>query len=388
MGDKKYPYVQTVTLSIFKGRRVFICYRIKIQKARVSNMNELSKNNDENLYILNGPSISKILNGKEKNVMDIIQTAYEDHHNGKSVLPHSVFLKFPDNLKDRIIGLPGYISGDHQIAGIKWISSFPDNVQFGIDRASAILILNSMKSGRPKAVLESSLISAKRTAASAALAVTNIAPKDFEIMGLVGCGLIGFEIVRFVMATNSSVNKLLINDLSLPRAEYFRRKCEKDFPLLDIEFVSDVNEILSLSLVTAFATTASEPYVHKISECKPNSLILNISLRDIAPEIVICSDNIVDDPDHVCRENTSIHLAEKITGDRNFIRGTIAEICLGKIKPHVEQKAVTIFSPFGLGVLDLVLGDFVLEEAISQNLGLCMDSFFPEPWYDSQQVSI
>lgn len=349
-------------------------------------MNQLSNVNEDNLYILDGSVIEKILQGNERSIINIVQKTYEDHHNGKSVLPHSVFLRFPNNPKDRIIGLPGYISGDSETAGIKWISSFPNNVQLGIDRASALLILNSMKNGRPKAILESSIISAMRTAASAALAVIQIAPKDFEIMGLVGCGLIGFEIVRFVMATNPSINKLLINDLSLPRAEYFRRKCEKKFPSLDIEFVPVVNEILSSSLVTALATTASEPYIHKISECKPSSLILNISLRDISPEVIISSDNVVDDPDHVCRENTSIHLAENITGNRDFIRGTIAEVCLGKIKPTIDRKTVTIFSPFGLGVLDLVLGEFVLKQAIDHNLGICMNNFFPEPWYNSQQV--
>lgn len=350
-----------------------------------TNMNQLSSINEDNLYILNGSVIEKILSGNERSIIKIVQKTYEDHYNGKSVLPHSVFLRFPNNSKDRIIGLPGYISGNYQTAGMKWISSFPNNVQFGIDRASAVLILNSMKNGRPKAILESSIISAMRTAASAALAVILIAPKDFEIMGLIGCGLIGFEIVRFVIATNPSINKLLINDLSLPRAEYFRRKCEKEFPSLDVEFVPGIDKILSSSLVTALATTASEPYIHKISECKPSSLILNISLRDISPEVIISSDNIVDDPDHVCRENTSVHLAETITGNRDFIRGTIAEVCLGKIKPIVDQKTVTIFSPFGLGVLDLVLGEFVLKQAIDHNLGMCMNKFFPEPWYNSQQ---
>lgn len=345
-------------------------------------MSQQSNINEDTLCILNSSVIEKILNNKEKSIISIIQKTYEDHYTGKSVLPHSVFLRFPNNSKNRIIGLPGYISGDYETAGIKWISSFPDNVKLGVDRASAVIILNSMRNGRPKAILESSIISAMRTAASAALAVTQLAPKNFETIGLVGCGLIGFEILRFVMATNPFIKKLLINDLSLPRAEHFRRKCEKKFPSLDIEFVPSVNKIFSSSLVTALATTASEPYIHQISECKPSSLILNISLRDISPEVVISSNNIVDDPDHVCRENTSIHLTENMAGNRDFIQGTIAEVCLGKIKPTIDQKPVTIFSPFGLGILDLALSEFVLKQAIDHNLGTHINDFFPEPWYD------
>ena len=126
--------------------------------------------------------------------------AYLLHREGRTDLPHSSFLRFGDGRPDRIIALPGRIEDDAPVAGIKWIASFPGNVQRGMARASALLVLNSTETGRPTAVIESSIVSAQRTAASAALAARELHAIDGETtLGLIGCGVINFEIARFVL---------------------------------------------------------------------------------------------------------------------------------------------------------------------------------------------
>jgi len=154
-----------------------------------------------------------VLAGRELELIQAVRMAYETHGDGDSSLPHSTFLRFPGQPQDRIIALPAYLGGECRIAGIKWVSSFPENLHLGVDRASAVLILNSLQTGRPEAVLEGSVISAKRTAASAALAAQCLlSGKKVGRVGMMGCGLINFANARFLLAVFPEVETFVLFD--------------------------------------------------------------------------------------------------------------------------------------------------------------------------------
>src|ERR1051325_6174934 len=122
------------------------------------------------LSIINGKTVSDIIRGHRAECIEVGRHAYLAHARGQSVNPDSNFLRFPDKPDCRIIALPAYVGDGFHVAGMKWIASYPRNVEQGFPRASAVLVLNSYDTGYPFAILESSIISAARTAASAVLA--------------------------------------------------------------------------------------------------------------------------------------------------------------------------------------------------------------------------
>ncbi|MCU1652699.1 MAG: arcB4, partial [Pseudonocardia sp.] len=109
-----------------------------------------------------------------------------------------------------------------------------------------------------------------------------------------------------------------------------------------------------------FATVAGRPHVHEVSWFEHNPLVLHVSLRDLAPEIVLASCNIVDDVEHCLKADTSPHLAEQLTGRRDFLAGTLADVIAGRVGVPTDRPIV--FSPFGLGVLDLAVGKYVYDQ--------------------------
>ena len=330
------------------------------------------------LLILTAQEIAALLKGREKEIMDAVRVAYDIHGKGGSTLPHSLFLHFPDNARNRIISLPAYLNYDGGIAGMKWVSSFPDNHSRGLDRASAVLVLNSTLTGRPEALIEGSLISAKRTAASAALAAQYLhGDKKVDCAGIVGTGLINNEIVRFLFAAFPRLSNFVVYDLDPVRAEQFKQKVEDEFDGVAVKTAADIASVFRASSLISFATTAIEPHVRDLNECAPGSTILHVSLRDLSPEVILSCDNVVDDVDHVCRAKTSIHLAEQYVGNRDFIRCTLADVFRGEAPPRRDEESISVFSPFGLGVLDIMVGKLVVDLATQQGLGQVVTSFLP-----------
>lgn len=330
----------------------------------------------EPLLLLREGEVAALLAGQEEQILQVVAEAYRRHGRGESSLPHSSFLRFPGDERNRIIALPAYLGGDRAVAGMKWIASFPGNLDRGIPRASAVIVLNSAETGRPTAILEGAVISAERTSASAALAARTLgSAATTDTVGLIGTGLINWNVCRFLLRIFPAIRRLVLHDLDARRAEAFATRLAGSGAAVEVEIADRVEEVLARCHLTGFATTAARPYVTDVSACPDGATILHVSLRDLSPEVMLAADNVVDDVDHVLRAATSLDLARRQTGDASFIRCTLADVLEGVAPPKRDADALTVFSPFGLGILDLAVASWVVERAREQGVGTPIPDF-------------
>ncbi|HVZ39816.1 MAG TPA: 2,3-diaminopropionate biosynthesis protein SbnB [Candidatus Kapabacteria bacterium] len=333
---------------------------------------------DGDILTLDGDVLLNLLDGEELRIVDIIRDAYLLHAQGLTDVPHSLFLTPPGNQGNRFIALPAYLQAEEGVAGVKWIGSFPGNLERGLDRASALIILNAADTGRPVAIVEGSVISAKRTAASAALAARILhADNDASAVGLIGCGVINFEVIRFLNAVLPGISRLTLFDTSQSRAALFGERCAARMPGVSIAVADSIDALLGSASLISMATTASKPHIRSLDACPAGSTILHVSLRDLDPDVMVSSDNVVDDADHVFRAQTSLHLAEASVGHRDFVRCSIGEILTGAFAPRGSHDRHVVFSPFGLGILDLALANAALKWGIQARATGILKSFLP-----------
>jgi ornithine cyclodeaminase len=328
--------------------------------------------------VISGAQVQRALQGREKEIVELVEATYRLHSAGDSVTPPSYFLRFPDRPSSRIIALPASIGGQVRVDGLKWISSFPDNVAAGIPRASAVLILNDHDTGYPFACLESSIISATRTAALAASAAEWLSRgrRRPTRVGFFGVGLIARYVHTFLAGTGWSFDEIGVHDLSADSSAGFRGYLERLGATGRITVHDSAEQLIRSSDLVVFATVAGQPHVSDLSWFEHDPLVLHVSLRDLAPEIVLASTNIVDDIEHCLKANTSPHLAEQLTGNRDFLHGTLDDVMAGRVTVPADRPLV--FSPFGLGVLDLAIGKYVYDQLVRAGELHVVDDFFHE----------
>jgi len=326
--------------------------------------------------VIGGDYIAELLSNAKSSIVDIIEQCYSLHQRGGTNNPDSYFLRFEDKPEARIIALPAAMRDKDRsisVAGIKWISSYPSNIDSNLQRASAVIVLNEYDTGYPFACLEASQISSARTAASAVLAAGKLGPRERRAcrLGVIGGGVIAGTILDYFKDAKWQFDDVCVYDRSPAHAAAFSRDLVKRdvYPVR----IGTCNEALDSDIVV-LATTAASPWIPAEHRFSPSQLLLNVSLRDLPPETLLNANNVFDDVDHCMKANTSPHLAEQLYGNRDFVTGTIGQMILGDLR--LDPSKPTIFSPFGLGVLDLAVSMYIYGRALAEHSGHQIPNFF------------
>lgn len=295
--------------------------------------------------VIGARTIQKWLDENTDGLITTVENVYTQFKNGETVCPDSYFLRFPTAPSNRIIALPASIEFGNKVSGIKWIASYPGNVDNGLDRASATIMLNSKKTGYPIACLEGSLISAYRTACSAVVGAKYLHDgKTIESLAIVGAGLIASTTIKVLQDLNWEIKKIKIIDLSIDRAEHLKSKISGS----NIEVSTDISDIKNSDMIL-FTTSATDPYVHDVKLFEHNPTVIHLSLRDLSTSIIKSSQNFADNVDHAIKAHTSLHLTEIEEKNREFMSGDIVDLINKNVEPDFNK--TRIFSPFGMGIL-------------------------------------
>ncbi|KKO52945.1 ornithine cyclodeaminase [Paenibacillus sp. DMB20] len=300
-------------------------------------------------------------------LIGIIKDVIRVEDAGDCVFPLKPYLRFGDP-GNRIIAMPAYVGGSFDLAGIKWIASFPQNHLHGLPRAHNTVILNDTETGEPLAFLNSGMLSGLRTAAVSGVMLQAYVearqPPGLK-MGIIGWGPIGrLHLDMCAAVLGGKLEQVILHDLRGIDPETVPAE------LRDITVITDDwRTAYRQADVIATCTVSANRYIDEAPE--EGKLLLGVSLRDYIPESVAHINTIVvDDWNEVCRENTDVEQLHLRYGLQSSDVRTLADVvCRGALFRR-EAAGTVYFNPMGLAIFDIGIAGHYWRKAVKLGKGV------------------
>jgi 2,3-diaminopropionate biosynthesis protein SbnB len=305
--------------------------------------------------------------------VDAVAGAFALHAQGQIAQPLKPYLRWRSDghIADRIIAMPAYVGGDQPMAGLKWIGSRHDNPERnGMERASALIVLNDPDTHYPVAVMEGALISAARTAAVTAVAARHLARPGFRSLTCVGCGPIGTSQVFTLLEHFPSVEVVWLYDLKESAAVALTQAVTVHHPKVDVRIAADAEAAVRGGEVIVTATIADRPWL-PAAWLRPGSLLCNVSIMDAGKDVFLSADKVVvDDWDQCNREGKVIHqLTSEGSFSREQLHAELGEIVIGTRPGRESDDEVILLNPMGMAVVDVACAKAIYYRARQAKIG-------------------
>ena len=330
----------------------------------------------ESILFLNNQEIKDLGGEDMQAVLHDCQRAYVLMEEGDVLAPTKCVMRWgktpeDENVLGRINAMPGYIGGEYNMAGIKWIGSGPMNYKKGLPRASVLDILNDPDTKLPLCIADGTMISAKRTGAAGGTAMQLCAREGAEVLTICGAGAQGKTQLEAAMLVRPNLKKLWVYDIVPANAERFVNEAKETYPQLEILIADDLEQAIRESDIIITVTLAEEPFV-KAAWIKHGALIVQMATLEVEYDVVTNADKIVvdfwDTIKHRIASTIAVMASEGLVKDED-ISASLGEILSGKKTGRDNDDQVIYFNSVDAGILDLAVTTRCYREAMKRNVG-------------------
>jgi N-[(2S)-2-amino-2-carboxyethyl]-L-glutamate dehydrogenase len=296
------------------------------------------------------------------------------HAKAQIVQPLKPYLRWrgdDNHIGDRIIAMPAYLRGNNPVAGLKWVGSKHDNpFTRGLDRASAIIILNDPESHYPIAVMEGSLISGMRTAAVTAVASRYLAKAGFSTVSCIGCGPIARMQLLTMLEQFPCIANIYLFDLKPLAALNLIETLRQRFPEVEYQISATAEIAVRSSEVVITCTVTDKPYI-PYKWLRKGTFVSNISIMDLQKEVFIKADKVVvDDWEQSNREKKVINeLVLEGRFSRSQLHAELGEIVIGQRPGRESDEEIIILNPMGMAIEDIACAQAIYLKALAAKVG-------------------
>ncbi|GHO60110.1 ornithine cyclodeaminase family protein [Ktedonobacter robiniae] len=344
-------------------------------------------NSNDNILYLSQKEVK--LACKEVDSVAVIREVLHLHGIGETILPDEAYLSWKNSHGEavRSLNMPGYVGGSLNIAGTKIINGNINNPKRGLPRASGLTMLYDDLSVRIVCLMEGAQISSLRTASVTALAVDVLKGRNIHTLAVIGAGILAKAHIELLVQRIPELRSIRIYDLDVERIHALESELAPFLGEYEVamRLSSSAEEAIRDAQLIVPTTTTTTGYI-QYEWLQRGSILVNVSLDDALPEVVLKADLAVVDDWHLVKSDPRRLLGRmyrqgQIVGPDDVIEhhtgeaprridAQLGEIVAGKKSGRRSLDDIVYVNPFGLAIEDVAMAAHVYQSALKLDLGI------------------
>lgn len=265
----------------------------------------------------------------------------------------------------------GIIAGRSYYAA-KINANFPENpVRDGSPTIQGVVCLCDADSGAPLALLDSSSITALRTAAATAIAAKFLARHDASTVAIAGCGAQARSQLR-ALSRVRPVASVMAYDLDRRTSESFTAEMRQELAC-DVAPVSDFHAAASHADMVVTCTTARQPIL-SAADVRAGAFVAAVGAdspdkQELESELLAHNKVVVDSLEQCLGFGDLHHAVRDGLMSPDNVHATLAEVVAGLRPGRQNDSEITVFDSTGTGLEDVAAAAVAYERAVALGVG-------------------
>ncbi|NYF23776.1 ornithine cyclodeaminase family protein [Sporosarcina sp. JAI121] len=306
-------------------------------------------------------------------VLHCVEVALKEFSASKTDTPIRTVLPFGTGNSGLV--MPSVAEGLNTM-GLKYVTVVPGNKDIGKKAIHGVVLLSDIKTGEPLALLEGSYLTLIRTGALSGVATKYLARPDAKSLGIIGTGEQAIGLCEAILAVRN-IEVIYLFNRSVQKAYEFAEIVATRFQK-EVVVCQDSNEVVRNSDILVTATTSMEPVFSE--ELKPGIHVNAVgSFRPTMQELptnAICAATkvVVESKEAALEEAGDLHIP--IVEGAFFpeqLHAELGQIVSGERSGREDDQEITIFKSVGLAIADIVVAQYLYEQAIKSKKGIIVD---------------
>eukprot|EP01111_Echinosteliopsis_oligospora_P012719 TRINITY_DN4392_c0_g1_i1.p1 TRINITY_DN4392_c0_g1~~TRINITY_DN4392_c0_g1_i1.p1 ORF type:complete len:322 (+),score=107.05 TRINITY_DN4392_c0_g1_i1:131-1096(+) len=320
------------------------------------------------MIILNEEQIKNLITIEE--AIEVNRDSFVQQATGSAIVPDRISIPVPSQ-EGATLFKPCKIGGG---LGLKVVSVRPNNTDFST--VPGYIFLVDDETGKAKAFMDATYLTALRTAAGSAVATDLLSSPSSSHLLVFGAGLQAQVHIEAMLHVRPSIKFVGIWNRTEKRALDLCSSLSLKYPEVKFKIATNTASDVSSADIIVTATNATKPvfegdlvkagaHINGIGSFLPN-------MQEINSETVKKARIVVDTP--LATECGDFVVPHQLSSfDLNTICGQLGDLIQGKIKVRNTDQDVTFFKSVGTAVQDISTAHLIFQNAKRKGVGLSVD---------------